>query len=233
MRGLLVEDDQLTANMVQVNLEHEGFSVTVCRDGGAGMSAIESGTYDLFIFDLMLPVHQGTDLIRRARSLGLGTPILMLTARSEMPIKVEALELGADDYLTKPFYVPELIARSRALIRRSQSSVEAPSDRCFHFGAVLVDLDRQTITQPDGSSETVGEREMNMIALFAREPRRVLSRADILEEVWGMEKFPSERTVDNYVVRLRRLIERIPDEPKVLVSVRGRGYRYDPSEGSK
>ena len=97
MRILLVEDDQLTANMVQVNLEHEGFVVTVCRDGGRGMKAIESGTYDLFIFDLMLPVHQGTDLIRRARSLGLGTPILMLTARSEMPIKVEALELGADD----------------------------------------------------------------------------------------------------------------------------------------
>ena len=233
MRILLVEDDQLTANMVQVNLEHEGFDVAVCRDGGAGIVAIESGTYDLFIFDLMLPVHQGTELIRRARSLGLGTPILMLTARSEMAIKVEALELGADDYLTKPFYVPELIARSRALIRRSQSSVEAPSDRCFHFGEVVVDLDRQTITRPDGQIETVGEREMNMIALFAREPRRVLSRADILEEVWGMEKFPSERTVDNYVVRLRRLIERIPDEPKVLVSVRGRGYRYDPNEGSK
>ena len=111
--------------------------------------------------------------------------------------------------------------------------MEAPSDRCFHFGEVVVDLDRQTITQPDGQMETVGEREMNMIALFAREPRRVLSRADILEEVWGMEKFPSERTVDNYVVRLRRLIERVPDEPKVLVSVRGRGYRYDPVEGSK
>jgi two-component system, OmpR family, alkaline phosphatase synthesis response regulator PhoP len=232
MHVLLVEDDQLTANMVQVNLEHEGFTVTVCRDGGAGHDAMESGTYDLFIFDLMLPIHNGADLVRRARHLGLGTPIMMLTARSEMHVKVEALELGADDYLTKPFYVPELIARSRALIRRSQAMLEAPADRCFHFGEVLVDLDRQAITQPDGSLETVGEREMAMIALFAREPRRVLSRADILEEVWGMEKFPSERTVDNYVVRLRRLIERVPDEPRVLVSVRGRGYRYDPHEGS-
>ena len=232
MRVLLVEDDQLTANMVQVNLEHEGFTVSVCRDGGAGFEAMELETYDLFIFDLMLPIYSGSDLVRRARDLGLGTPIMMLTARSEMQVKVEALELGADDYLTKPFYVPELIARSRALIRRSQSMLEAPADRCFHFGEVLVDLDRQTITQPDGSLETVGEREMAMIALFAREPRRVLSRADILEEVWGMEKFPSERTVDNYVVRLRRLIERVPDEPRVLVSVRGRGYRYDPHEGS-
>ena len=231
MRVLLVEDDLLTANMVQVNLEHEGFAVTVCRDGAEGLAALESSSYDLFVFDLMLPIHAGTELVARARSLGLGTPILMLTARAEMALKVEALELGADDYLTKPFYVPELIARARALIRRSQSSVEAPSDRCFYMGGALVDLDRQTITKPGGEVETVGEREMNMLALFAREPRRVLSRADILEEVWGMEKFPSERTVDNYVVRLRRLVEQVPDEPRVLVSVRGRGYRYDPVDG--
>jgi two-component system alkaline phosphatase synthesis response regulator PhoP len=96
---------------------------------------------------------------------------------------------------------------------------------------VLVDLDRQSVTYLDGSIETLGEREIQMLALFVREPKRVLSRADILEEVWGMEKFPSERTVDNYVVRLRRIVEITADEPRILISVRGRGYRYDPEGG--
>jgi len=230
-RILLVEDDQLTANMVQVNLEHEGFEITVCETGPAGLQALGAESYDHLIFDMMLPGCSGVDLVREARTQGLGTPIMMLTARAETNFKVEALEVGADDYLTKPFDVPELVARARALIRRSQASVEAPAERCFRFGKVSVDLDRQTVAYSDGTIETVGEREIQMLALFAGEPRRVLSRADILEEVWGMEQFPSERTVDNYVVRLRRMVEMVPDEPRFLVSVRGRGYRFDPDGG--
>ena len=228
---LLVEDDQLTANMVQVNLEHEGFMVTVCDSGLSGSQAVRSRSFDLLIFDMMLPGCSGVDLVRQARRLGLGTPVMMLTARAETTMKVEALEVGADDYLTKPFDVPELVARAHALIRRSQASVEAPTKTCFRFGAVVVDLDRQTVGYEDGTIETVGEREIQMLSLFAREPRRVLSRADILEEVWGMGQFPSERTVDNYVVRLRRMVEKTPDEPRFLVSVRGRGYRFDPDGG--
>ena len=225
---LLVEDDQLTANMVRVNLEHDGFDLTVCHSGSEGMAALGQGSYDLLIFDLMLPGCSGVDLVRYARRLGLGTPALMLTARAETPVKVEALEAGADDYLTKPFDVAELVARVRALIRRSQAAVEPASSRLFRFGCVDVDLDRQTVTGADGRAQTLGTREIDMLALFAREPNRVLSRADILEEVWGMEQFPTVRTVDNYVVRLRRVVEPHPDQPRVLVSVRGRGYRYDP-----
>jgi two-component system alkaline phosphatase synthesis response regulator PhoP len=228
---LLVEDDDLTAAMVQVNLEHEGFALQHCQTGLEGLEAMRAASFDLFIFDMMLPGCGGVDLVREARNKGLGTPIMMLTARAETKLKVEALEAGADDYLTKPFDVSELVARSRALIRRSQATVEAPADRCFRFGRVLVDLDRQSVTYLDGSIETLGEREIQMLALFVREPKRVLSRADILEEVWGMEKFPSERTVDNYVVRLRRIVEITADEPRILISVRGRGYRYDPEGG--
>ena len=214
-RVLLVEDDQLTSNMVQVNLEHEGFEVRVCRTGFEGLEAMRTGSFDLYIFDMMLPGLGGLELVREARVSGRGTPAMMLTARAETKTKVEALESGADDYLTKPFDVPELVARARALIRRSQASVEPPSTRCFQFGKVTVDLDRQSVTHLNGEVETVGEREIQMLAMFYREPKRVLSRADILEEVWGMEKFPSERTVDNYVVRLRRLVEVTPEAIRI------------------
>jgi two-component system alkaline phosphatase synthesis response regulator PhoP len=227
-RILVVEDDHLTADMLQVNLEHEGFLVTVSRTGLEGLEVLRKASFDVLIFDLMLPGCSGIELTQEARAIGLGTPVMMLTARAETVTKVECLNAGADDYLVKPFDVPEMIARVRALIRRSQATVETPSAQRFRFGKVIVDLDRQTALHLDGSEENIGTREIRMLALFAREPRRVLSRADILEEVWGMEQFPSERTVDNYIVRLRRMIEISPDDPAVLVSVRGRGYRFDP-----
>lgn len=227
-RILVVEDDALTSSMIRLNLAHEGFDVVVETAGETALARLDSEHFDLLVLDYMLPGLDGQDVLQVVRQRGIGTPVLMVTARSETPLKVKALERGADDYLTKPFDVDELVARAKALIRRSQAAQELPSDRRARMGRVEVDFVRMKATDvATGEVHDLSEKEAGLLETFAREPGTVLTRADLIEEVWGMDANPTERTVDNFIVRLRRLVEPDPSEPRHVVSVRGRGYRYE------
>ncbi len=227
-RILLVEDDQLIGTMVRLNLAQEGFEVHWLQSAEPALAAVAERRFDALLLDITLPGMSGIELARQLRAQGLGTPILMLTARDDTATKVEALDGGADDYVSKPFDIAELIARVRAQIRRSQGSLEVSSDLEIEMGRARIDIERRTIAAVDGSTVDLSAKELKLLQLFARNPRKVLSRATILEEVWGMDVAPTERTVDNFVVRLRRWIEDTPERPKHIHTVRGQGYRYEP-----
>lgn len=228
MRVLLVEDDNLIGTMVRLNLEQDGYSVDWQRSGEAGLQTLKGGRFDCVLLDIGLPGMSGIDVAKQARKLGVGTPILMLTARDETDSKVQALDYGADDYLCKPFEMKELLARVRAHIRRSQGSLEVPTDQELHLGLATVNLERRALTTTDGSVQELSDKEAVLLAFLHKNPGRALSRADILEEVWGMDATPTERTVDNFIVRLRRWVEPEPDHPRHIITVRGWGYRYEP-----
>lgn len=228
MRLLLVEDDQLIGTMVRLNLEQEGYEIVWQRTGESGLEAVQGGRYDLILLDIGLPGWTGIETARRIRKTGIGTPILILTARDDVQTKVSALDAGADDYLCKPFDMAELLARVRAQIRRSQGTLETPSDQQLCLGHARIDLERRALLTPDGQWHDLSDKEAALVHFIARNPGRALSRADILEEVWGMDASPTERTVDNFIVRLRRWVEPEPDNPRYILTVRGWGYRFEP-----
>ncbi len=226
-RILLVEDDELVGTMVSMNLENAGHELRWCRDGRSGLQAATEAPYDLVLLDISLPGEDGYGILQGMRAQGVGTPVLMLTARSDIGSKVRALDMGADDYLAKPFDIAELVARVRALVRRSTAERQLPASRVIHFGRYRLDLDSREADTNDGPV-VVGEKEAEILALLVRADGGVLSRADIIEEVWGLDAFPVERTVDNYLVRLRKLFEPDPRRPRHIVTVRGAGFRFIP-----
>ncbi len=224
-RILLVEDDALVGRMVQINLESQGYTVDWARDGEAGLQRAIQGPFDLVVLDVGLPKLDGEQLLKGLRRADVGTPVLMLTASADIDTKVRTLDLGADDYLTKPFEVEELLARVRALMRRSQADRELPSKSLLHFDGFEVNFEtREALTNLGALVLT--EKEAGRLQLFVRTAPQVLSRATILDEVWGMDASPTERTVDNVVLRLRKLFEQDPDRPRRIITVRGQGYRY-------
>ena len=226
-RILLIEDDELVGTMVSLNLESEGFRVTWCRDGPTGLATGLKQPFDLLLLDISLPGLSGLDILRQLRDAGVGSPVLMLTARSDVATKVDALNLGADDYLPKPFDVEEMTARARALMRRSQAEREHPASRIITFGRYRIDMTSREATTNEGVL-TLSEKEVAILALLVRVDGGVLSRADIIEEIWGMDAFPVDRTVDNYLLRLRKLFEPDPSSPCHLLTVRGAGFRFVP-----
>lgn len=228
MRILLVEDDNLIGTMVRLNLEQDGYQVDWQRSGEAALAAMRNQRFDCLLLDIGLPGVTGIEVARNIRKQGINTPIVMLTARDDVPTKVAALDSGADDYVCKPFDRAELLARVRAQIRRSQGSLEVPTDQELRVGVAVVNLERRALRTEDGTWHELSDKEAMLVQFIARNPGRALSRADILEEVWGMDATPTERTVDNFIVRLRRWIEPTPDHPRHIVTVRGWGYRYEP-----
>ncbi len=227
-RILLVEDDDLIGTMVRLNLEAEGFTVTWLQHGGEADAALRADRFDALLLDIDLPGRTGVQIAQQARDRGVGTPIIMLTAMDATASKVAALEAGADDYVCKPFDIAELLARVRAQIRRSRAPVEIGTHKLIHVGGAELDLARRTLRTASGATVTASEKEAELIQLLVRNPGRILTRADILEEVWGMDVMPSERTVDNFIVRLRRWTEPEPDRPRHILTIRGAGYRYEP-----
>jgi DNA-binding response OmpR family regulator len=225
-RILLVEDDDLIGTMVRLVLEQEGYDVEWHLSAEAGDVALAGVRYDAILLDISLPGMSGLNFARTIRRRGIGTPILMLTSQDQTSSKVEAFEVGADDYVCKPFDMAELVARVRAQIRRSQGRIELASDRLTAIGRARLDIDGRRLNDAAGAEITLSDKELDLVLLFARHPGRVLTRADILDEVWGMDAMPSERTVDNFIVRLRRWVEPSPDAPQHIITVRG--YRYDP-----
>lgn len=227
-RILLVEDDDLIGTMVRLNLEAEGFEVVWLQRGDVVRPLLAADRFDALLLDIDLPGRSGIDVARDARASGIGTPILMLTALDATASKVAALAAGADDYVCKPFDIAELVARVNAQIRRSRAPVEVGSASLLKIGAAQLDLEARSLRSAAGEDITPTEKETDVLLLLVRNPGRLLTRADILDEVWGMDAMPSERTVDNFIVRLRRWVEPDAERPRHILTIRGAGYRFDP-----
>lgn len=226
MKVLLVEDEELIGEMVRLNLEAEGYEVVWVKDGESVAPVMEDHRFDLLILDIMLPGIDGIQVTRDIRRREIGTPVLLLTARGDTGTKVRGLDAGADDYITKPFDMPELLARVRASIRRSQGSRQIPSNDLLQFDTYEINFQTREAATREGRV-ILSEKELQLLGFFSQHPDEVVSRADILDEVWGMDVSPTERTVDNFILRLRRLFDN-PDEPRHFLTIRGRGYKFVP-----
>ena len=223
---LIVEDEKLVRELVSLNVKHAGYAVrqaTNYAEGLAGFSAEPAPV--LAIVDVMFPGGDGFLLTRSARDKGVSCPILMLTARNDTTSKVRGLDCGADDYLTKPFDVPELLARIRALLRRATGTPELIGKPRYELGRFWIRFDTGQALTNEGEL-SLSDKELKLMELFVTNENRGLTRTDILEAVWGMDAFPTDRTVDNFVLRLRRLFEENPEEPQHFVTLRGRGYLF-------
>jgi DNA-binding response OmpR family regulator len=221
-RILVVEDDPDLAFGLLDDLRTEGYEVELARDGPTGGRRAREESWDLVLLDVMLPGRDGFEICRDVRRAGLRTPIVMLTAKAGEAEKVLGLELGADDYVTKPFSPRELRARVKAALRRS--SADTPP--VYRFGDVEVDFARAELRRGGVVLEATS-LELKLLGAFIHNRGRVLSRDQLLEAAWGHGTFVNDRTVDHHVVNLRRKIEARPEEPRYLVSVRGLGYRFD------
>lgn len=221
-RILVVEDEAHIAMGLQDDLTMEGYAVEVVGDGEKALSRAREGAFDLILLDVMLPRKDGFAVCKELRRGGCKTPVILLTARAQEAEKVLGLELGADDYVTKPFSTLELQARIKALLRRVGDHGQA---KAFQFGDVEVDLDRCEVHR-NGMPVDVTPIEFKMLAAFLRSRGRVLSREQLLDAAWGIGTHVTDRVVDNHIVGLRRKIDD-PAEPRFLFSVRGMGYRFD------
>ncbi len=221
---LIVEDEPAMQLGLKDNLEMESYTVDLANDGEAGLLKIKSGGYDLILLDVMLPKLSGFDVCKAARSAGIRTPIILLTARGEEIDKVVGLELGADDYITKPFSVRELLARVKAILRRSQSIVLEKEDTLVDIGRLHVDF---AIFQAkeNGADVKLSHKELEILSYLYKNKNLVVSRYDLLENVWGYEEQITTRTVDNFIVRLRQKVETNPNQPRIILTVHGSGYK--------
>jgi DNA-binding response OmpR family regulator len=220
---LVVEDEDSILMALEDDLSLEGYSVTGERDGTRALERAREGDFDLIILDLMLPGLDGLEICRRLRAEKNQTPILMLTAKSQEVDKVLGLELGADDYVTKPFSPRELLARVKALLRRARP--ENPSPQQSVFDDVKIDFKGYTVTKR-GEPVDLTAREFELLRLLVAHPNEVLRRDTILNEVWGDEWDVFPRTIDTHIVHLRQKLEDDPAEPKYIVNVRGVGYKF-------
>ena len=221
---LLVEDDPAITVGLQDALESEGFEVTIERDGEGGLKAAQRGEYDCMILDLMLPLMNGRDVCRQLRAEHNNIPILILTSKGEESDIVLGLEIGADDYVTKPFSVAELVARIRALLRRRQV-LQEESTQTLDFGNVHVDYNRMECTV-DGKNVHMSVRELEVLRFLASNEGTIVTRDMLLDKVWGYDSFPTTRTVDNYILSLRKKLEHDPARPKHILTVHSKGYRF-------
>jgi DNA-binding response OmpR family regulator len=222
-RILVVEDEPAIALGLEDDLKMEGYEVDVVSDGLAACRAAREGRFDLILLDVMLPGKDGFEVCRELRRAGLRTPILMLTAKTQEAEKVLGFELGADDYVTKPFGTRELRARIKALLRRAAGESDADS---YHFGDVDVDFQRGDLRR-NGLAVELTPIEFKLLSLFVRSRGRVLSRERLLEAAWGPDTYASDRIVDNHIANLRKKIEPDPANPRYLRNLRGLGYRFD------
>jgi DNA-binding response OmpR family regulator len=223
-RILIIEDDRAILRGLKDNLEYDKYEVLTATDGEQGYCLIQEKKPDLIILDLMLPKMSGYELCRKVREEGLTTPILMLTARGEEVDRVLGLDLGADDYVTKPFSVPELLARVRAILRRVQQSKKGPLPNELRFGKVVIDFKRFEARRAD-KVLNMSRKEFGILRLLAARGGEVVTRDELLDEVWGYEQYPTTRTVDNHIALLRSKLEEDPSKPRHLLTVHGVGYK--------
>jgi DNA-binding response OmpR family regulator len=229
---LAIEDDPAILRGLSDNLRFEGYEVVTATDGETGYRLQRERKPDLILLDLMLPRMSGLEVCRKLRAEGIQTPILMLTARSEEPDRVLGLDLGADDYVTKPFSVRELMARVRALLRRSQPGQEGVSDGAdlpdeLRFGQAEIDF-RSYEARVSGKPVEMTRKEFAVLRYLAARAGEVVTRDDLLNQVWGYESCPSSRTVDNHVAGLRAKLEQDASQPEHIKTVHGVGYKFLP-----
>jgi len=220
---LIVEDEPGMVAGLRDNFEFEGYQVLSAMDGVSGLERALADTPDLVILDVMMPRMSGLDVCKQLKSKRPAIPIIMLTARGQEVDKVVGLELGADDYVTKPFSIRELLARVKAVLRRVES-VPKGRDR-YTFGDVEVNLQSCQVSRR-GRSLDFSSKEFDLLKYFLSHPGEALTRDRLLEEVWGYDKFPTTRTVDAHIVRLRQKLEPKPDDPRFFLTVHGTGYKF-------
>ena len=233
-RALIIEDDPDIAEVVAINLRDLGLETERAADGRTGLQKALERPYALIVLDLTLPKMDGLSVCTRIREKNPSTPILMLTAKAEEIDRVRGLEIGADDYVTKPFSIRELMARVKALLRRVQADREAAApaagDEVVEIGGITLDISRRKVTRA-GIPLSLTVKEFELLALLARNPGRTYSRADLLNLVWGHQYEGFEHTVNSHINRLRAKIENDPGHPRLLKTVWGVGYRFsEPGE---
>lgn len=230
-RILLVEDESLISEMIVIALEEEGYEVHTANNGRSALSLLQDGergqaklTPDLIILDLMLPEVNGLDICRLLRYQGNVTPILVVSAKSSETDRVLGLEVGADDYLTKPFSMRELVARCRALLRRQRYTVSSPSSVQKYRDISLFSQECRVIVR--NTEVNLSPKEFRLLELFMSYPRRVWSREQLIEQVWGQDFLGDTKTVDVHIRWLREKLEEEPSQPEYIITVRGFGYRF-------
>jgi DNA-binding response OmpR family regulator len=224
-RILVIEDEPQMLLGLRDNLELEGYDVQTASDGDEGLARAASFNPDLVILDVMLPKKNGFDVCRELRARSNATPIVMLTARSAETDKVLGLELGADDYVTKPFSITELLARVRAVLRRTSSQKAAAVSDHVRIGEIDIDFKLHQARKGKVRVEFTA-REFDLLRYFVQHTGQVVTREQILNEVWGYEEFPTTRTIDNFVAKLRQKIERAPHAPEHILTIHGSGYKF-------
>jgi two-component system, OmpR family, alkaline phosphatase synthesis response regulator PhoP len=224
---LLIEDEPTLSLLLRERLEKEGYSVTTCKDGEQGLACAVGGSFHLLLLDVKLPGKNGFEVCRELRRHCSNLPVLMLTARGDVKDRVKGLKLGADDYLTKPFEVAELLARIEALLRRAQNAPPQLIDSLFCFGNVIVDVSREEVLR-DGSPVELTAKEFGLLRYFISKPGERLSRQVLLREVWGYAHALNTRTVDLHVAQLRQKLEVNSREPRHILTAFGSGYKFVP-----
>ncbi|MBS1672661.1 MAG: response regulator transcription factor [Actinobacteria bacterium] len=224
-RILLVEDEPDLADPLAYLLRKEGYEVEIAEDGRTALALFREGGADIVLLDLMLPGMPGTEVCRQIRATS-AVPIIMLTAKDSEVDIVVGLELGADDYITKPYSSRELLARMRAVLRRVVQAEEDIDERMLEGGRVTVDIDRHTVAV-DGEVINMPLKEFELLEVLMRNSGRVLTRGQLIDRVWGSDYFGDTKTLDVHIKRIRSRIEENPSEPVMLVTVRGLGYRFE------
>ena len=226
-RILIIVDDPDIGDMIDINLRDEGYQVSIANHGNVGLNKLKTETYDLLILDLMLPGVDGLEICRQARQMPHYLPIIMISAKSAETQRVLGLELGADDYLSKPFSVPELIARVRALFRRIsalENALQARSGIIIHHELIIDPIAHEV--KLSGQSIALTGKEFELLLFFARHPGKAFTRMALLDQVWGYQHDGYEHTVNSHINRLRSKIERNAERPEFIQTVWGIGYKF-------
>ncbi len=234
-RILIIEDDKDIAHLLESHLKDTGYEVSLAYNGNYGLDQALLKPYDLIILDLILPEVDGLEICRRVRATSISTSILMLSSRASELDRVLGLEIGADDYMTKPFSIRELLARVKALFRRvesRQSEASQESQKMIQAGDVVVDFQKRKVTL-QGNPVSLTAKEFDLLLHFANHPGRVYTRMELLNQVWGYRYEGYEHTVNSHINRLRAKIEEDPAKPRYILTVWGIGYKFSESENFK
>jgi two-component system alkaline phosphatase synthesis response regulator PhoP len=226
-RILLVEDEATLSLLLQERLEKEGYFVSTCKDGLQGLAQALRGSFDLLVLDVRLPGRNGFDVCRELRRHSVNVPVLMLTARGGVKDRVKGLKIGADDYVTKPFDVAELLARMEALLRRANNAPPQLIDPVFSFGDVVVDVNKEEVAR-NGMPVELTAKEFALLRYFISNPNQRLARQVLLEQVWGYKGVLNTRTVDFHVAQLRQKLETNPSQPRHILTIFRSGYKFVP-----
>lgn len=225
-RILLVEDEENLLKTIQLNLELEGYGVVAVSNGKQAIKEFKNQRFDLFILDVMLPEVSGFDVCQAIRLENNDTPILFLTAKNSSEDKVKGLKIGGDDYITKPFNLEEFLLRIQKLIKRTTKDDMDSSNTIYRFGKNEINFLTYEIIGVDGKKQQLSKKELMLAKLLIDRKNEVVSREKILETVWGYDIYPSTRTIDNYILALRKYFETDPKSPRYFHSVRGVGYKF-------